>query len=61
RTTLKTQILINGKKKIICIYTGVAGSVHDYTMMKDSGVDEWIPEDVTLYLDKGYLGIEKDL
>ena len=60
RTTLKTQILINGKKKIICIYTGVAGSVHDYTMMKDSGVDEWIPEDVTLYLDKGYLGIEKD-
>lgn len=60
RTTLKTQILINGKKKIICIYTGVAGSIHDYTMMKDSGVDEWIPEDVALYLDKGYLGIEKD-
>ena len=23
-------------------------------------MDEWIPKGVTLYLDKGYLGIEKD-
>jgi hypothetical protein len=60
RTTLKTQILINGKQEIICIYTGVAGSIHDYTMMKDSGVYQWIPKGVALYVDKGYQGIEKD-
>ena len=47
-------------KEIICIYTGVPGSTHDYTMMRDSGVDEWIPEDMVLYVDKGYQGIETD-
>lgn len=60
RTTLKTQILINGQKEIICVHAGVIGSRHDYSVMKDSGVDAWIPEGVELYVDKGYQGIEKD-
>lgn len=56
RHTLKTQITINRKGRIIDVSKPTPGSVHDFTLFKQS---PGFPLDSTAFVDSGYQGIDK--
>lgn len=58
--TLKTQLTASRRGEILSVSGSIPGSVHDYTLLKKSGIMDRIPEQATTHLDLGYLGIEDD-
>lgn len=54
RHTMKTQITINRKGRILYVSKPTPGSVHDFTVFKHS-----LPPDSTAFVDSGYQGIDK--
>ncbi len=55
--TIKTEIIITNKKKIIQVSEPFPGSIHDITIRRES---DRIPECKSIYADSGYQGLEKD-
>lgn len=55
--TIKTQIEIGVKTLLIYSIAFAKGSVHDFKLFKNSSCD--YNKDTILYIDKGYIGIEK--
>lgn len=56
RHTMKTQITINRKGRIIDVSKPTPGSVHDFTIFKQGPP---LPYDSTAFVDSGYQGINK--
>jgi hypothetical protein len=56
RHTMKTQITITRKGRIIDVSKPTPGSVHDFTVFKQSPP---LPPDSTAFVDSGYQGIDK--
>ena len=54
--TLKTEIIMNQKGKIVHISKPHAGSIHDFTVRKNSAI---LPPDSMVYADSGYQGLQK--
>nr|WP_170161139.1 transposase family protein [Methylocaldum marinum] len=61
RHTLKSLVISDFNRRILFLCRIVAGSVHDYTLMKDvfTPGSAWF-EKVNLWLDLGFLGADKD-
>src|SRR5690606_21730934 len=61
RHTLKSLVISDFNRRILFLCCIVAGSVHDYTLMKDvfTPGSAWF-EKVGLWLDLGFLGADKD-
>lgn len=55
--TIKTQIEIGAKTQLIYSIAFAKGSVHDFSLFKQSKHD--YNKDNCLFLDKGYIGVEK--
>jgi len=61
RHTIKTQIAIEkNSEQIFEISSSFPGSVHDYTIFRETNLPKKIPIGSKLYLDKGYDGAKKD-
>jgi hypothetical protein len=59
--TRKNTIIANEQRKILFVSKTGGGRQHDLRQLKKTGVLEHIPKDVSLWLDKGYLGIQDSL
>ena len=55
--TIKTEIIMKNKGKIIQVSDPFPGSVHDITVRRES---DPIPESKSIYADSGYQGLEED-
>ena len=55
--TIKTEIIMTNKGKIIKVSDPFPGSVHDITVCRES---DPIPESKSIYADSGYQGLDKD-
>lgn len=60
RHTRKNLIITDKDKKVGYLSPTVEGKKHDYKMFKDEFPLGTIPEDVKLWTDLGFIGIEKD-
>jgi len=60
RHTLKTQLVVNGRGKILHISKTYPGSIHDYAVFKKERTAEAIPKQSRSYGDKGFIGVNKD-
>lgn len=58
--TRKNLIIADKDKNIVYLSPTVEGKKHDYAMFKDEFPPGKIPEDIKLWTDLGFLGIEKD-
>lgn len=56
RHTVKTEVRITNRGRIVKVSKSVPGSVHDFALFKE---EEPTPQDSHLFVDLGYLGIEK--
>jgi DDE superfamily endonuclease len=56
----KNTIISDEKRKIIYVSPTKEGKIHDLRQLKKAGVLEHIPPDITLWLDKRYVGIKKN-
>ena len=56
RHTVKTEVRITNRGPIVKVSKSVPGSVHDFALFKE---EEQTPKDSHLFVDLGYLGIEK--
>lgn len=61
RHTVKVEIAIEKNEGLICeLSPPIPGSVHDYTIFKETKLPKKLPDGSRLYLDKGYDGAKKD-
>jgi len=61
RHTVKTQLTIErGTGQIFELSSPYAGSVHDYTIFKQTRLPDKLSANSRLYLDKGYDGVKRD-
>jgi len=60
RHSVKNIVITTKKKRIVLLTDTIPGSVHDYTAFKDSSAGDSLPEDIPIYTDTGFLGIQKD-
>ena len=58
--TLKTQIAVNRRGRILNISKTYPGSVHDLTVLRTEKTTDKIPETARVYLDRGYQGIQRE-
>ena len=56
RHTLKTQLMISRRGRILHVSQPVPGRVHDYALFKQLHTAERLPPKTRLYLDRGYDG-----
>lgn len=59
--TRKNSIIADEKRNIVFVSPTKEGKTHDLKQLKKTGVLEHIPKSITLWLDKGYLGIKHNL
>lgn len=59
--TRKNTIMANEKRKILFLSKTREGRLHDMKQLKKTCVLEHIPKDVTLWVDKAYVGIQHSL
>lgn len=59
--TRKNTIICNEKKEILLVSKTKDGKIHDLTQLKKSGLIDYLPPGITLWVDKGYKGITKYL
>ena len=57
--TLKTQVLAT-KNLVLHLFGGLPGSLHDYTLLRASGVLHALPPHTIVRLDRGYEGVEEE-
>lgn len=57
--TRKNTVVCDEEGKIIFLSPTKGGKLHDLPQLKKSGFLDYIPKGVVLWLDKGYLGIQK--
>jgi len=57
--TIKNLVVNDEKKRIICVTQTVRGSMHDKKMYDREGLDNVFPDNVTQWLDTGFLGVGK--
>lgn len=60
RRTGKNIVIADSDRKIIFLSQTEAGSVHDYTLLKDSGAASALPAGTVTDTDLGFQGIKKD-
>ena len=58
--TIKTQVVVTPSGEIIDVGDPVPGSVHDYTLLKESAVLDALPSAIPKHVDRGYTGITND-
>ena len=56
--TLKTQIIINSRGKILAVSKTVGGRTNDTTLLRESTEFKHLPEELDKYMDLGYEGIK---
>ena len=57
----KKNIVVNDERKSVLILTETGGGrAHDYSIFKDAQLGDVIPDQCTVFVDLGFLGIEKD-
>jgi Zn-finger nucleic acid-binding protein len=54
----KNTIISNENRKIVFVSPTKEGRIHDLKQLYKTGVLDHIPKEITLWLDKGYLGIK---
>jgi hypothetical protein len=54
---MKAQIVIDEKKRIICVNTAIKGKKHDFKLLEESNLH--IKKTTKIKVDKGYKGIKK--
>lgn len=59
--TRKNTIMTNEKRKVLFISKTGSGRQHDLKQLRKTGILEYIPKEVCLWIDKGYLGIQNNL
>ena len=57
--TRKNTIICDEKKRIILVSPTKAGKIHDKKQLEKEGTIDNIPQDVNIWVDKGFEGIEK--
>ena len=60
RHTLKTQLTVSRRGRILHVSDPVPGRVHDYALFKRLRMAERLPPEARLYLDRGYDGAATD-
>lgn len=60
RHTKKNIVVTTKKREILFLSKTQEGKVHDYRNFKDDNIGAKIPDDITVILDNGFQGIEKD-
>lgn len=58
--TIKTQIVVSETGRIRHVADSVPGATHDLTLLRQSGVQDALPEGVTVMGDTGYRGLQND-
>jgi len=58
--TLKTQIAVDRRGRIIHVSETIGGRRHDLTLLRQSDLLERLPKGIPIYADGGYDGISKD-
>ena len=59
RHTVKNLVITNRKKEILYLSNTVQGSMHDFTLMKETVVKKYLPSEMKVYVDTGFLGFQK--
>lgn len=57
--TLKTQVTTT-KSLVLHVFGGLPGSLHDYTLLRASGVLRQLPQSTAVRLDRGYEGVDEE-
>lgn len=57
--TVKTQVTTT-RTLILHVFGGLPGSLHDFTLLRASGVLGHVPNDVKVRVDRGYEGVERE-
>jgi len=60
RHTVKNLVVSDRNKRILALTGTVAGKKHDYQEFKDRQLADSIPDGVTVWLDSGFQGVQKD-
>jgi hypothetical protein len=55
----KNTVVCDENRKIVIVTTTKEGRLHDLSQLKKSGLLDCIPEEIGLWVDKGYTGIQK--
>ena len=58
--TKKVLIISDEKRRIGYLSPTRPGRVHDYSLFKDEFDPKTIPKDISLWMDKGFVGVERD-
>lgn len=59
RHTVKNLVITNRKKEILFLSNTVQGSMHDFSLMKETVVKKYLPSEMKIYVDTGFLGFQK--
>jgi len=59
--TRKTQLTVNEQGRIRDVSNSVPGSLHDISLLRQSGTLERLPPEITVMADSGYQGIQDEL
>lgn len=59
RHTVKNLVITNRKKEILYLSNTVQGSMHDFVLMKETLVKNYLPSEMKVYVDTGFLGFQK--
>ncbi len=59
--TRKTLIVVNERGRLRYVSASVPGSIHDLTLLRQSGAVEEIPPDLSLLADSGFQGLQNDV
>ena len=60
RHTKKNIVITNSKKEILLVSSTKNGSSHDYNIFKQEKIGDYLPDDIIVNVDTGFLGNEKD-
>ena len=60
RHTLKTQLTVSRRGRILHVSAPAPGRVHDYALFKRLHIADGLPPETTTYLDRGYDGATTD-
>jgi len=58
--TRKTLVVVNERGRLRHVSPSVPGSIHDLTLLRQSGTLEEIPPDLSLVADSGFQGLQND-
>ncbi len=58
--TRKTLVVVNERGRLRYVSPSVPGSIHDLTLVRQSGTLEEIPPDLSLMADSGFQGLQND-